>query len=201
MLIAILIALVGLLAVTRLSELRVSRRHRRWLVEHGAQAVEDPGFCTMVWLHVTILGGALVEPLITRRAVPLWLGGGAAAGVVGASLLRVAAIRSLGPHWNVRVVDSVGLGVVASGPYRFVRHPNYVAVFLELLFLPLVQGAWVTAALGSVLHLFVLRRRILLEESVLFSHPAYRARMGDKPRFVPRLRRASPALAREASHD
>jgi methyltransferase len=128
--------------------------------------------------------------------VPLWLGGAAALGVVGAGVLRVWAIRSLGKHWNVRVVDSTRLGVVTSGPYRFVRHPNYVAVFLELLLLPLVQGAWLTAALGSALHILVLRRRILLEEAVLMASPAYRASMGDKPRFLPRFERALPFFPR-----
>jgi len=192
----LLVGLAGLLAVTRLLELRISRRHRRALVESGARPVEERGFLVMVSLHVAVLVGAIVEPLVTRRAVPVWLGVTAAAGVVGASLLRVLAIRSLGRHWNVRVIDSTALGVVTAGPYRYVRHPNYVAVFLELLLLPLVQGAWLTAALGSALHVFVLRRRILLEEAVLSAHPAYRASMGDKPRFIPRLWRAAPVLAR-----
>lgn len=196
MLRAVLFGLVALIAVTRLLELRVSRRHRRLLVERGARLVDERGFPLMVCLHVAILAGAIVEPLLTRRVVPLWLGAGAAAGVLGASVLRVAAIQSLGEHWNVRVVDSTALGVVASGPYRFVRHPNYVAVFLELLLLPLVQGAWFTALAGSALHVLVLRRRILLEEAVLAAHPAYRLSMQGKPRFLPRLRAARGALAR-----
>ncbi len=195
MLTVLLVALVALLAVTRLLELRVSRRHRQALLRSGARPVEERGFLVMVSLHVGVLVGALVEPLVTRPAVPLWLGLTAAAGVVGANVLRLAAIRSLGEHWNVRVIDSTALGVVSSGPYRFVRHPNYAAVFLELLLLPLVQGAWFTAVLGSVLHVFVLRRRILLEEAVLMAHPAYRAAMSDKPRFFPRLWRADAALA------
>jgi methyltransferase len=191
----LLVGLVGLLAVTRLLELRISRRHRRALLESGARPIEERGFLVMVSLHVAVLVGAIVEPLLTRRTVPVWLGVTAAAGVVGASLLRVLAIQSLGRHWNVRVIDSTALGVVTAGPYRYVRHPNYVAVFLELLLLPLVQGAWLTAALGSVLHAFVLRRRILLEEAVLLAHPEYRASMGGKPRFLPRLLRPAPALA------
>ena len=195
MLSVLLLGLVGLLAVTRLLELGVSRRHRRSLVESGGRPVEERGFAVMVVLPVGILAGAVVEPLVTRRTVPVWVGATLAAGVVAASLLRVAAIQSLGRHWNVRVIDSTALGVVTSGPYRFVRHPNYVAVFLELSLLPLVQGAWLTAALGSALHVFVLRRRILLEEAVLFSHPEYRASMGNKPRFFPRLSRRAPALA------
>jgi methyltransferase len=119
--------------------------------------------------------------------VPVAFGAIAFTLVLAANVLRILAIRSLGKHWNVRVVDSTALGVVASGPYRYVRHPNYVAVFLELLFLPLVQGAWITAALGTAAHILVLRRRIALEESVLLADPSYAATMGSKPRFIPRL--------------
>ena len=61
------------------------------------------------------------------------------------------------------------LGVVTCGPYRFVRHPNYVAVFVELVALPLVHGAYLTAIAGALLHVVVLRRRIALEESVLMA--------------------------------
>lgn len=183
----VLLALVLLLAATRLLELRVSRRHREAMLGAGARAIQEPGFAGMTALHVAVLGGAVVETLVLRRSAPAWLGLAAALGVVGAGALRVSAIRSLGEHWNVRVMDSTALGIVTSGPYRFVRHPNYVAVFLELLLLPLVQGAWLTAGLGSALHVFVLRRRIWLEEAVLLESPEYRACMAGKPRFLPEL--------------
>jgi methyltransferase len=190
------LVLLLVVATTRLLELRVSQRHRRAMIDSGGRAIAEPGFAGMVVLHVGVLAGALLETLMFRRSVPVWFGCAAALGVVGAGVLRVWAIRSLGKHWNVRVVDSTAFGVVASGPYEFVRHPNYVAVFLELLCLPLVQGAWVTAALGSALHLLVLRRRILLEEAVLSASPAYRASMGMKPRFLPDLTTIVPLWTR-----
>jgi methyltransferase len=189
-------ALVVLVATTRLLELRISQRHRLAMIRSGARAIAEPGFFGMVLLHVAVLGGAVLEAVLLERPVPVWLGSAAATGVLGAGLLRVWAIRSLGEHWNVRVVDSTALGVVTSGPYHFVRHPNYVAVFLELLLLPVVQGAWLTVTLGSVLHLFVLRRRILLEEAVLFESPVYRALMASKPRFFPHPQSVLPFLTR-----
>lgn len=181
------LALVLSTAVTRLLELRVSQRHRRAMIGSGARAIPERGFVGMAALHVAVLASAVIETLVLRRSVPAWFGIAAALVVIGAGLLRVSAIRSLGMHWNVRVVDSTALGIVTSGPYRFVRHPNYVAVFLELSFLPLVQGAWITAVLGSVLHILVLGRRIRLEEAVLFADPCYRAHMLHKPRFLPRM--------------
>jgi methyltransferase len=190
------LVLVGLVGTTRLLELRVSQRHRRAMIDSGGRAIAEPGFAGMVILHVAVLAGAVVETLVFRRSVPVWFGCAAALGVLAAGVLRVWAIRSLGEHWNVRVIDSTVFGVVDSGPYRFVRHPNYVAVFLELLCLPLVQGAWLTAALGCALHLIVLRRRILLEEAVLSASPAYRAAMGMKPRFLPDLAALVPLFPR-----
>jgi methyltransferase len=84
-------------------------------------------------------------------------------------------------------VESWRLGVISGGPYRWVRHPNYAAVFVEMLALPLIHTAWLTSLLGGAAHLWVLRRRIALEEQMLLADPAYRAAMGAKPRFVPYL--------------
>ena len=188
--------LIGLVAVTRIIELGVSRRHRSAMIKRGARAIPERGFPIMVMLHVGILAGAVLEAVLMRRELPVWFALLAAAGVLAANVLRIAAIRSLGQHWNVRVVDSTAFGVVTSGPYRWIRHPNYVAVFLELLLLPLVQGAWLTAAAGAVLHVIVLRRRIALEESVLLADSSYAASMGGKPRFIPRLGGRSVVVSR-----
>jgi methyltransferase len=68
-----------------------------------------------------------------------------------------------------------------------VRHPNYVAVFVELLALPLVHGAYVTALAGAAAHLWVLSHRIRAEEAVLMADESYRATMGPRPRFFPRV--------------
>ena len=177
--------LVGFVALTRLVELGISRKHRRSLLRRGARAVSERGFAGMVLLHVAIPSAAIVEVLLARRSVPVWFASTAAVGVLLANALRIAAIRSLGEHWNVRVVDSTSLGTVSSGPYRFIRHPNYLAVFLELLLLPLVGGAWLTAAVGAALHAVVLKRRIAVEDAMLLASPGYVAQMGNKPRLLP----------------
>ena len=187
---SVFIGLVALVGVTRLVELGISRRHRAALMQHGARTVSEPAFAAMVAVHIGMLAFSVLEALWFRSQPPLWLSALAVTGLVLASSLRVWAIRSLGQHWNVRVIDSTALGVVTTGPYRFIRHPNYVAVFVELACLPLVYGAWVTALLGSALHLVVLARRLRIEEAVLASDCAYQLTMGDKPRFVPRLTRS-----------
>ena len=86
----------------------------------------------MVALHTGILAGAVIEVLAFDRPFVLALAIPALGLVVLATALRLWVIATLGLHWNVRVVRSAALGVVTAGPYRFVRHPNYVAVFVEL---------------------------------------------------------------------
>ena len=86
-------------------------------------------------------------------------------------------------------MDSTDLGVVTGGPYRWVRHPNYVAVAAELAAVPLAHTAWLTVAIGGLVDFFLLWRRITIEEEVLLADPLYRASMGHKPRFIPRLTR------------
>lgn len=185
--VALFLLLLVAVGACRLIEMRVSRRHQRALQARGIRRVDEPRFGLMVALHTGILVGAALEVVLLRRALIPWLAGPAVALVALANLLRFWVIATMGPHWNVQVMGSTRLGVVTSGPFRFIRHPNYVAVFVELTALPLVHTAWVTAVVGAALHALVLRRRIALEERVLLADPAYRAAMGGKPRFLPRL--------------
>jgi methyltransferase len=140
-----------------------------------------------VFLHTAILIGAALEVIFLRRPfIPvlavvmlvLFLAGNA---------VRMWVVRTMGKHWNVQVMNSMGLGVVTGGPFRFVRHPNYAAVFLEVFSLPLIHTAWITALLGCVGYVATISQRIALEESVLFADPAYRTAMAGKPRFLPGL--------------
>jgi methyltransferase len=187
------LALLVAVGVGRLVEMRLSRRHQRALGTRGIAIQREPVFGFMVALHTGVLVAAALEVILLRRPFVAAVGVPALALVVLANLLRWWVIATLGPHWNVRVMGSLSMGVVSTGPFRFVRHPNYVAVFVELAALPLVHGAWLTALGGSILHVLILRRRIALEEQVLLADASYRAVMGPKPRFIPLPRRLSPS--------
>jgi methyltransferase len=107
---------------------------------------------------------------------------------LAANAMRWWVIHTLGSRWNVEVMSSSRLGVVtAAGPYRWIRHPNYTAVFVEMLALPLIHTAWITAIVGTLLHFLVLRHRVTLEESVMRQDPNWQAAFASRPRFVPRL--------------
>ncbi len=182
----LLLAAVG---AGRLLELRISRRHQRALTRRGAQIQPDPEYRWMVVLHGAVLISSAAEATLLRRRPSRVLAAGMAVPFVLANALRWWVIRTMREHWNVHVVDSLRLGVVATGPFRWLRHPNYLALFVELEALPLISGAWVTALLGGLAHAWILRRRIRAEESVLMRSASYRAVMGSKPRFLPRLGR------------
>jgi methyltransferase len=189
----VLLAAVG---VGRLFEMRLSRRHQRALSARGFSREREPAFALMVALHTAVLLGAAVEVVVARRPFIPALAVPALALFVLANLLRWWVIRTMAEHWNVQVVNALPLGVVTTGPFRWVRHPNYVAVFLELLALPLVHGAYVTALVGAVLHVGVLARRIRFEERFLLADAGYRATMAKKPRFIP-----FPFPLRSSSHE
>jgi len=184
------IAFLGLLlavASLRLVELRISKRHQKEMVARGAAKVDEPKFRWMVLLHTAVLIGAALEVILLKRPFIPSLAAPMFAIFLTANAVRWWVIRTLGEHWNVQVMDSTRLGVVTSGPFRYVRHPNYAAVFAEMLALPLIHTAWITAFVGAIAHIGVLSQRLSTEERVLFANPDYRAAMTGKPRFLPGL--------------
>jgi methyltransferase len=184
------IAYLGLLAVVallRIYELQISKRHQRRMEQHGASKVSEPNFRWMVLLHTAVLAGAAAEVVFLHRPFYPWFAAICLALFIGANVVRWWVIRTLGDHWNVQVMNSTALGIVTTGPFRYVRHPNYAAVFAEMLVLPLIHCAWITALAGSTAHVIVLSQRLATEERVLFSDPRYRENMAAKPRFLPGL--------------
>lgn len=170
------------MAAQRLAELAVSRGHERRLDGRRAAARSYP---LMVAAHAGLLTLPLLEVAALRRRprVPLaWI-----AVLAGAGLLRRWSIRTLGASWSARAVVPPDLRPVTAGPYRFIRHPNYVAVALEFAALPLAGGAWLTALVLSALNALVLFDRIRDEEALLRRVPGYEQALGQKARFIPGL--------------
>jgi methyltransferase len=181
------LALLLVVGALRLVELKISRRHQAQLITQGAAKVAEPRFRWMVALHTLVLLGAATEVVVLRRPFYPALAALMFAMFLAANAVRWWVIRTLGQHWNVQVMDSTRLGVISSGPFRFVRHPNYAAVFTEMLALPLIHTAWITAIAGSLAHIIVLSQRLSTEERILLANPEYQAVMAGKPRFIPGL--------------
>jgi methyltransferase len=181
------LALLLAVALLRIYELRISRRHQNEMVARGASKVADPRFRWMVLLHTGVLLGAACEVVFLHRPFYPVFAAVCFAVFLAANVVRWWVIRTLGQHWNVQVMDSTGMGIVSTGPFRYVRHPNYAAVFAEMLALPLIHCAWITAVAGSFVHILVLSERLATEERVLFADARYREAMSGKPRFLPGL--------------
>lgn len=194
------VSLLAAVGCARLFEMRLSRQHQRQLARLGLPVEPEPGFPMMVALHASILVGSAIEvvgghrPLIPALAIP------AALCFLAANALRLWVIHTMAAHWNVRVVNTISLGVVSTGPFRFVRHPNYVAVFVELLALPLIHGAYGTALMGALVHAVVLAKRVRLEEHTLLGSAAYRESMAGRPRFIPHVFARLFSIARRRDH-
>jgi methyltransferase len=173
----------------RAIELVYSARNER-VIRGREPSTPQAGRSIFKWIALVNLG------LFTLPALERWVRGHppprpiAAAGwitSVSALTLRLSVVVSLQESWNVRALVPADLRIVDRGPYRFIRHPNYVALALEFLGLPLIGGAYASAAGLSLANALLLRRRIREEEALLMAIPAYRERMAKKPAFLPRL--------------
>jgi methyltransferase len=163
------LALIGVIAVERLAELVVSNRNRAWSRSNGGTEFGAGHYPAMVVLHVALLVGCVVEPIVAHRPFIPSLGWPMLAVVVAAQVLRWWCITTLGPQWNTRVVVIPDAPRVTCGPYRFLPHPNYVAVVLEGFALPLVHSAWITAVVFTALNAALLHTRIKVENDALAS--------------------------------
>jgi len=161
------LGLVLLVAAERVAELVVSLRNARWSFARGGAESGRGHYPFMVALHTLLLAACMVEAL-HRPFIP-WLGWTMFVVVLLAQGLRWWCIAVLGHQWNTRVIVVPGLHLVARGPYRWLRHPNYVAVVLEGIALPLVHTAWVTALVFTVLNIPLLAVRIRTENAALKS--------------------------------
>lgn len=159
--------LVLLVVAERLAELAVARRNGAWSLARGAREYGAGHYPVMVALHTALLLGCLVEPWAADRPFLPLLGWPALALTLAAQGLRWWCIGTLGPRWHTRVLIVPGLPLVASGPYRHLRHPNYVAVVVEGAALPLVHTAWVTALGFTVLNAALIAVRIRCENTAL----------------------------------
>jgi methyltransferase len=165
--------LVLLVTLARLVELVVAGRNRQWLMAQGAVEVGAGHYPAMVVQHGLFLVACVVEvwwrgrPFVPLLAVVM------AALLLAAMTLRYWVIATLGRRWTTRIFCLPGAPMVTTGPFRYLRHPNYLAVAIEILALPLIHTAWWTATVFSATNALVLRYRIRVEETALRRYGDY----------------------------
>jgi methyltransferase len=177
---------LGLFALRKVVDQIRSRRNIRRLQQQ--QNILPSRDRAMPWMLLTHIAFFVLTPLevvlLGRTFIPA-LGIPMIVVFVLATLLRWWATTLLGRQWNSKVVIPSDLLPVTSGPYRFVRHPNYLAISLEFLSAGLIYSAYLSAIVVGVLNLYSIIKRIQAEEELLLEVPAYRSALGDKARLVP----------------
>jgi methyltransferase len=176
---------VGLAAAARLAELRIASRNRKRLLAQGAVEVGAGHYPWMVVLHTAWLAACPLEVwLLGRPFLPI-LAVVSLVAFLGAMALRYWVIATLGYRWTTRILVLPGSAPVAAGPYRFTRHPNYLAVVVEIASLPLIHTAWWTASGFTLANALLLRVRIRAEERALTELSSYGEVFSGRPRFLP----------------
>jgi methyltransferase len=159
--------LIMAVAAERLVELVLSKRHAAWALANGGREYGRGHYPYMVALHTALLIGCLAEVwLLDRPFLPV-LGWTMLALVVASQALRWWCVTTLGRRWNTLVIVVPGLPLVDRGPYRWLKHPNYLAVVVEGFALPLVHSAWLTALTFTLLNFALLAVRIRVEDAAL----------------------------------
>ena len=163
-----IVSLVGILLMM-LVELRISRKHEHELLRQGAVEPPDPVFSTMRWAYPGSFVAMAIEGALTGLSPGLLTIVGAGL-FIAAKALKGWAIASLGTRWTYRVLVLPDAPLVAHGPYRFLRHPNYVGVVGELVGMALIVQAPITGVLSVIGFGYLLHRRIRAEEQALGLH-------------------------------
>jgi len=161
--------LIAAVACERVAELVITRRNLAWSRARGGVEFGAGHYPAMVVLHTGLLVGCVAEVIWLDRPFLPVLGWPMLVIVLAAQGLRWWCIATLGRQWNTRLVVVPGAPRVTGGPYRYLSHPNYVAVIAEGVALPLVHTAWVTALVFTVLNAVLLRTRVHTENRALAS--------------------------------
>lgn len=177
--------LVICLLAQRALEIALAERNRRWAMDQGGRESGQWHYPIIVGMHILFYVCLVLEYRYLSRGWnpwwPLWL-----LILILAQALRIWAIVSLGRFWNTRIIVVPGRMPVLKGPYRFLRHPNYVVVVTEICVIPVLCGAYLTAIVFSAANALVLYLRIREEERALDELGGIDLSM--LPRFIPNLR-------------
>ncbi|MED3563333.1 isoprenylcysteine carboxyl methyltransferase family protein [Bacillus xiapuensis] len=175
-----------LIILQRLIELRIARNNEKWMMEQGAIEYGHEHYRFIVWMHLLFFLVFISEKITLNRGISdtwQWL----LFVFILTQLVRVWALFSLGKYWNTKIIVLPGANVVKRGPYRWIKHPNYLIVSIELLVIPLLFNCFLTAAVFTLLNIFMLSIRIPKEEQALKTYTEYEGAFHKCNRFLPKL--------------
>jgi|SRR5690625_2619581 len=151
----------------RLAELYIANRNEQWMRARGGIEIGNDHYKWFVFLHILFfvfliseVNFLYMESIVVFNIYFFIV-------FLIAQIGRVWCIISLGKFWNTKIIILPKVILIKKGPYKYVKHPNYIIVLIELLSIPSMFGAYKTAILFSVLHLILLSVRIPLEDRAL----------------------------------
>ncbi|MDL4839735.1 isoprenylcysteine carboxyl methyltransferase family protein [Aquibacillus rhizosphaerae] len=166
-----LMGLFIFIILQRIVELVIARRNEKWMKQQGATEFGAEHYKWFVITHavffVFIILESFLSPITLNENISFRLF--LISLFIFTQILRIWCIASLGKFWNTKVIVLPGVPLINHGPYRFIKHPNYVIVGIELIVIPLLFNAIISALLFPLLHMILLKIRIPIEERALIS--------------------------------
>lgn len=163
----VLMILFGAIVLQRIVELFIAKANQRWALTHGGKEHGKQHYKWFIFVHTLFFISLYIESSIffdgwrPKAFIGLFIA------FTFLQLFRAWCILSLGRYWNTRVIVIPGHELVAKGPYKLIKHPNYWVVLLEFIIIPLLFQAYMTAVVFPILHLLLLKIRIPVEEKAL----------------------------------
>lgn len=164
---------IAIVILQRIVELLVAKHNEKWMKSQGAFEAGASHYPFMVAMHSSFFIVLIIEVVVFNRPLssvwPFFL-----SIFLLAQFLRIWCLTSLGKYWNTKIIVLPNAHVIRKGPYKWIRHPNYVIVATELLVLPLLFSAYFTATLFTILNIWMMSVRIPAEEQALKKATNYR---------------------------
>ena len=157
------IIFISFLILQRLSELWIAKRNEKWLLQQGAVQYGQRHYPFMVAMHTLFIISLILEYTLKGALQISWL---FLALFMTVLLFKFWALSSLGKYWNTKIYRIPGVYPVKSGPYKFLKHPNYMEVVCEIAIIPLIFHLYYTAILFTILNAAMLTVRISEENRV-----------------------------------
>ncbi|MDR4888642.1 isoprenylcysteine carboxylmethyltransferase family protein [Fredinandcohnia sp. QZ13] len=177
---------IGLVIAQRLIEMRIAKRNEKWILSQGGYEVGHGHYKYIVLMHVLFFGSLIAEVVYGEKELSVlypilfFL-------FALTQLGRVWALHSLGMYWNTKIMILQGSQVQSKGPYKYVKHPNYIIVALEFILIPMLFQAYFTGMLFSILNFVMMSIRIPVEERALSVHEEYQQIGITRSRIIPNV--------------
>jgi methyltransferase len=192
----IFIGIIFAVILQRLFELRISKNNEAYVLSQGGKKHGDNLLGVVKVMQVSWWIAAIAEVWYLDRPFIFTLAFVCLSITLLGQVLRYLSMQALDRRWTLPIMTIPGLPAVDRGIYRYLRHPNWLGVILEIAALPLIHGAYLTAIVFSIANALLMMQRVQTEEQALAEHSNYPMIFADRPRFIPKMSFGSKQISR-----